>query len=420
MEARWLAVVTVCVWVAGPAPAGSAVLEMTYEEVLEAALSAPGLSRLAARLRTAEAAVLDAGTYPYNPEIEIEGADRDAASGATTDRGVRFAQRLELAGQRRERLAVAEAALTVDREGLARARRELLAEAALTFAEAATRRDLVEVERSDAELARDFASLVERRLEAGAATAVEVALAQAGLARAERGLAVAEGLFRGAQARLAEVTGAAEALVAPVGGLPESNAPTLLDDLVAEAMSSRRDLAAARVGVEMSEARLRLARAERVPDLTVEARASREEDDDLVGLGLAVPLPLFERNQGRIAEAEAAILAAEADLAARELAVRREVAEAHGRLTASLDARRLADRLGVTPLEEGLALLERAFEAGKIGAAELLLYRRELVEGQRRAIEARAQVWEAATALAVATGTAPAGAESLEDEEVEP
>lgn len=422
MTTSWLVAALAFLGAAAPATAEVAAQEMTFHEAMAAAAESPRLARLAADVEAAEAGLVAASTYPYNPVLEVEAADRDGSDGSsTTDRGARVSQRIELAGQRGKRRAAAEADLEAARAAFEQGRVEVLGDVALGFVRAVHRRELLAIEGTEAALARAFASLVERRLDAGSATAVDLALAQAGLARAERGLALAEGAYRGTQARLAERVGRPDAaLVVPVGDLPPLPEPPGLEASVARAIGRRGDLAAADAAVEAAEAQRRLARSLRYPDLTVGARAGREEGDDLVGIGVALPLPLFDRNQGGVAEVEAELSAARSDRAQAELAVRGEVVAAHERFAAALQGRRLTEGLGVTSLEEGLALLERSFEAGKIGSAELLVYRRELVEGRRQAVEALAEAWEAAVELAVAVGGGVPDLDLLGEREVEP
>jgi cobalt-zinc-cadmium efflux system outer membrane protein len=394
---------------------------MTYEEVLAAAGRAPRLALLAAEVGAAEGALAGAETYPHNPVLELEAADRDGAEGSTTDRAAALSQQLEPPGRRGTRREAAEADLTAARATFEQARAEVLGEAARAFAAAVHRRELLGLEETGAELARSFASLVERRLDAGSATAVDLLLARAALARAERGLALARGSYRGARSRLAEAAGLAGLDgVEPAGELPPLEGPPALEEAVARATGLRGDLAAAGASVEAAEARGRLARSLRLPEVTVGVRAGREEGDDVVGVGVALPLPLFHRNQGGVARAEAELAGARAGLAAAGLAVRRQVAEAHARYAAALEARRVTEGPGMTALEEGLQLLERSFEAGKIGAADLLVYRRELLEGRRQALEASAEAWEAAVDLAVALGGGLPGSSGPRPEEVEP
>lgn len=425
MTARQFAVALALMGASALPAAGDTVSQMTYEEALEAARESPRLARLEADVALAEARLVSARTYPYNPDLEVELADRSGREGATTDRGIGISQRLEIAGQRGQRRAAAEAALEAARSSLRQARIEVVGAVANAFAEAAYRRELREIEETEAELARSYAAMVERRLGAGSATAIDLALAQAGLARAERSVALARGADQEARARLAESVGAGgSASVAPAGDLPPLvGPPPALEDVLVLALDVRGDLAAVEARADLAEARRRLARSLRFPDLSVSARAGREEGDDVVGVAIGIPLPLFDRNRGGIQEAEAEIAAARSEAEVVRLAVQREVVAAHGRLATALAAREAAEGLGMTALEEGLGLLERSFEAGKIGSAELLLYRRELVEGRRQAVAAARDAWVAALDLAAATaGRVPdlglAGAAS--DEELDP
>lgn len=415
MTVRRLAVALALVGATALASADDTALQVTFEQALEAARTSPRLARLEADVALAEAALVAARTYPHNPDLEVEVADRAGPAGSTTDRGISIGQRIEIGGQRSERRAAAEAALAAARSSLRQARIELLGAVAQAFVEAAYRRDLLEVEEAEAELARSYSGLVERRLEAGSATAIDLALAQAGLARAERAVAVAKGADQEARARLAEALGArASAPVATVGETPRLEAPPSLDELLSRALDGRGDLAAAEARFEVAEARRRLARALRIPDLSVAARAGREEGDDIVGISFGIPIPLFDRNRGGIAEAEAESVAARSEVEIAKLAVERQVVAAHGRLVSALVAREAAEGLGMTALEEGLDLLQRSFEAGKIGSAELLLYRRELVEGRRQAVAAVRDTWAAALELATATGGGLPGFELAE------
>jgi cobalt-zinc-cadmium efflux system outer membrane protein len=378
---------------------------MTFEEALEAARESPRLARLEADVALAEAALITARTYPHNPDLEVEAAARSGPEGSTTDRGLGISHRIEIAGQRSERRAAADAAVLAARSSLRHARTEVLGAAAQTFVEAAYRQDLLQVEEAEADLARSYSNLVERRLEAGLATAIDLALARAGSARAERAVALAKGADQEARARLTETLGArASVSISPVGEIPPLAAPPSLDEVLSRALDGRGDLAAAEARSQAAEARRRLSRALRIPDLSVAARARREEGDDIVGLSFGIPIRLFDRNQGALAEAEAEVAAARSEVELARLAVEREVVVAYGRFVTALAAREAAEGVGMTALEEGLTLLQRSFETGKIGSAELLLYRRELVEGRRQALAAARDTWAAALELATATG----------------
>jgi len=83
-----------------------------------------------------------------------------------------------------------------------------------------------------------------------------------------------------------------------------------LETLRAEALASRPDVLAKTRALSQKSADLKLARALRVPDVTLGADAEAQGPegpnvDHQVGVGLSIPLPLFNRNQGGILQAEA-------------------------------------------------------------------------------------------------------------------
>lgn len=84
--------------------------------------------------------------------------------------------------------------------------------------------------------------------------------------------------------------------------------------------ADRPDVRAARAEVEAARDRLALAGRERIPDITVTG-GYKDQADGLQGgvIGLSVPIPLLDRNAGRIAEAQADLANAQAraDLVSR-------------------------------------------------------------------------------------------------------
>jgi len=390
---------------AAPLRAQPAPRELTLEAALAGAeANSPELRAGAAAVEEVRGRLLSARTYPYNPTLEAEGADRDGPEGSSTDRGITLSQEIEIAGQRGKRAAAAEAALAAAEARYARRRREVLAGVERAFAGAVLARELLAVARADVELTENLLSLEQRRLDAGAGTRIEVNLARAAAGRAVRRVQEATAGWQEARARLAEAAGLDPAAPpSPVGDLPTSGAALPpLDELVRRALDSRTDLAALRRERERAERRIRLERSLAIPNLEVGAFASSEEGDDLNGLRAGIAIPLFNRNQGGIAESEAESAHAAAEVAAAELAATREVAAAYARYRAAAEAVSALEELVVETLGESLDLLRRAVEAGELSATDVLLLRRELVDGQRERIEAAGELWLAGTDLELA------------------
>ncbi|MDY7091619.1 MAG: TolC family protein [Acidobacteriota bacterium] len=400
--------------------AAQAVPEWTLSKALEIAFeNSPVLRGRQAEQQEVASRVVGARTYPYNPEVSLEFADRSSPAGSATDRGLSISQEFELAGQRSRRIAVADQELAAAEAVLARQGQLLAFHVESAFAEAVMARELLGVATTDADLSREVLAFSQRRLERGAATQIEVNLAQASAGRAERSLRRAQADYASARSRLAEIVGTRpQAPPEPVGDLlvPEAE-PLPLEDLLALAFERRGDLLAAGQREQAAEAAIRLATAEGKPNLVVGGFFEQEEEtDDIVGVAITLSVPLFNRNQGRIAESRATRERSRYDRAALRLAVEQEVVAAFNSLQAAgAAAEHLRDQVLGT-LDENVELLQRSFEAGRIGATEVVTLRREFVASRREYIEALADAWLARIELNLAIGRLSPPQHSLEKE----
>jgi len=123
----------------------------------------------------------------------------------------------------------------------------------------------------------------------------------------------------------------------------EMPTPPPPETLVRMALISRPDLAAFRLGLKAAEAGVRLARAERYEDVFLlyqpftlqDQRPTDQGISTSWALGVTVPLPLFNRNQGNIQRAQLNLVQTRQELAAREQLVVAEVLQAVDRLQAA-------------------------------------------------------------------------------------
>jgi cobalt-zinc-cadmium efflux system outer membrane protein len=381
---------------------------LTLKQALaEAFALSPALNARRAAVDEARGRLVSADTFRFNPELEGAVADRRTPVGSVTDYGFGLSQELEIGGQRGMRADTATARLAAAQAAFLRDRRLLAARVELAFADAVWFRERFRVEERDAELTRRFLDLSQKRLEAGATSQLDVNLARAAHGRALRRVEQARAAAFEARSLLAEAIGLDPSIPPlPAGELPEpSPEPLPLEALVRQAAASRTDLEALRQSRLAAEARLRLAHAERIPNLRLRGFYDREEGTDRIfGGQVAISLPLFNRNQGGIAEARAALERSGHERSAFELTVQREVAAAHARLQAAVATTEQLRGQVMGSLEESLGLLERSFSAGKIGAMELLVFRREFVESERDYVGVLADAWRARIELDLAAG----------------
>ena len=387
---------------------------LTLRQAIEEAFArSPVLQSRRTEVEQAEGRLTTAKIYPFNPAIAVEAARREDGE-ATTDREVRLFQEIQVGGQRRRRVDAATAELDASRTALVREKRLLEARVRAAFVEALRARELREVEAANAELARSLAEVARKRFESGAVAQMEVNLARVQVGRAERDRTLANGAYEVALSALAEVVGLDPSRPPEVDGelALSPRRPSPLDELLATAAENRADLQSFRNATEAARARIELARREAVPNLELEAFYGREDGTDrLLGGGIMMRIPIFNRNQGRIAETRAAHRQAMAETAATEIRIRQEVAASLARYRASAEASANLERQVLGTFDENLRLLQRSFEAGKTGWTDVLVFRREFVDIQRDYIETVTDALLAGIELDLASGVTPTATE---------
>jgi len=392
--------------------AESPTARLTLDQAVSEALAhSPGLRARRAALGEAEGRLLEARTFPFNPEIDLEAGRRHTPTESVTDKSVSLSQELEIGGQRRLRSDEKSAELDAARRQYTREEQLLTADVKAAFALALQARDLLAIERSNTELARSLADVARKRFDAGAAPQMEVNLALAQVGRAERQVHLAEGSYLVARTILAETIALDPTLPPePVGRLEmPPRVPMVVADGLSTALEQRLDLQAFRTTTEAARVRIDRVRRERVPNLTAWGSYSTEEGTDrIVGGGIRLGIPILNRRQGPIAEATASHDRAAAETAALELQVKREVGATLARYNAALEAAASLQAQVMGRLPENLDLLQRSFEAGKISWTEVLVFRREFVDVEREYVATIADVQLAMVELELVTGAAPA------------
>jgi cobalt-zinc-cadmium efflux system outer membrane protein len=150
-----------------------------------------------------------------------------------------------------------------------------------------------------------------------------------------------------------------------------------IEKLRVAALAVRPDIRAKRYTFSQRESDLKLAKAYRIPDVTIGAGyalqgAQGPDNPGQVALNAGIPLPLFNRNQGGIRQAEVSLQSAEADLDKTVNLVENEVEVAYLNL---LQSRRLVEAYFGEVLEDArstFSIVERAYERGGATILDLL------------------------------------------------
>ena len=386
---------------------------ITLERALDLALeNAPGVGAADADVRVAEAQRRTAGLRP-NPSVSVEvenvigSGDYAGARGAEVTAGLSLP--LEMGGKRSARIAVADRQTARARLGIAVARADLRLRVTQAYNDGVATDRRVGVARDQLRIAEEGMRAASVRVRAGRASPLEEQRADVARINARAALAQAERNAVLARVNLARLIGQAPNSletawfdrVGGIGPLLPANADGTLALAVAEA------------DVSTANAQVRLARSQRVPDLTLSAGARRLEatNDVAAVFGVSVPFPLF--NSGRanldaaraqkdqaeslrrvaLLDAQQAIAGAENDLANAEANARTATCPA---LAAAQDAARIA-RIG--------------YHEGKFGQLDLLEAERTLAQTRVAAIDAVSAYHDAKARLERLTAPAPTDTE---------
>lgn len=250
--------------------------------------------------------------------------------------------------------------------------------------------------RRQLEARQSLAHLVERRFEAGAASAPELGRERMARDRARLAVDAAQRDGAAARARLAQAIGvplralhgvaiSLDAFDAPVPGAPEVSAGALRE----RALTRRADVQALLAEYAAAQSALQLELARRWPDLRLGPGYTYDQGDHKYSIALGGELPLFNRNQGPIAVAEARREEVAARFNALQARIAGAIDAAAAGLRAAARARASADALVAEARrrEDGL---RRAFDAGRLGRPALVAAQVELGAARISDLDARA------------------------------
>jgi cobalt-zinc-cadmium efflux system outer membrane protein len=392
-----------------PGPSASGVLTEA-QAVTRALTRAPFDELLNQRIAVAQSAVARAGTLP-NPGFDVERDRVGEPLGTATDTKYRLSQRFDIAGRRALARDAAEQRVVATRSDAAASRLALTADVRRAFAEALLRA-----------AERDALMQWDRRLDRAAATVRELRrmgeasgydlrrIEQERIAARARTMA-AEAEYARAWERVLGVIGAVPGAGAlrPVGPLLPPAAP--LPQGIETAVAARPDLRSLAVRADAFDREREAARRGWIPDvtLTVGARdiSGPEQSGNGLILGVALPIPVFDRNQPELqrADAEARALRAE-----RELLLQATLADLRGRqqqaegLRAAAVAFRAESAAGATELAR---IAETAYRGGETGILQLVDAYRTVLEAETTALELEHRARVARIELDAALGALP-------------
>jgi cobalt-zinc-cadmium efflux system outer membrane protein len=381
-------------------------LRVGYAEVLSLARSrSPEAVTAERRIEVTRSAVVAARPWlQENPSVGFVAGPRFRTSDRVTDVYVTLGVPLEVYGVRGLRLDAAGGAVARDqalRDDAARRATVAALDAYYRALHAAALRGAAEMQLG---IATDIRRVAEARRSAGEAGDLDLLAAQVELARSRRAVLAASVDVTVAEAALRFALGLdASPSLAVAGTLDDARSRYSPSDTPV-VVELRSDLHAAELALVAARAEVALEERRRLPVPALQLSYQREEGADVYLAGLTLPLPLFQRNQGPVAEAHArlGLLAAEREFLRRRVTT--EIATARSRLDAAQEGLRLLEADALPNLGTTVRLVQRAYELGQADLTRVLTVRGQAAETRREHLDALLEVALAGVALDAARG----------------
>ncbi len=314
-----------------------------------------------------------------NPTLGLQAENIGVTGDETLQVTFALAQTFELGGDRAARRAVASADFTLANSDVDLGRLRVIAAVQARFTSAIAAQESARLAAESIELAERVRWVTSEQVEAGDRSPVDLTRAEVAVAAAEAKAARTEAVRRAAFSALAALW----------NDVPDFRAvePIVVDLSVPpfEALSDRlaANPALARFAAERArrEAVIRVERAQRIPNVTISA-GYRQFFDPSAGafvVGVALPLPVFDRNGGNVAAARARLAAVDAEREAFLVEAQIMLAEAYGELTAAAAESEILRTEALPRAEDVTDRIEEGYREGKFELLDVLDARRTLV-----------------------------------------
>lgn len=354
---------------------------LTFEQVYEiAARDNLQINAVRRRRAVAEAGVTIAGQRP-NPEFIA------AYTRSEPRANFSVSQPVELGGKRARRLDVARSEVRLTELELDAALRTLRRDVRVAYFNLALSHSNAGLGEQAVEQAETLAKIAQARFEAGDIAQFEVLQANLAVSRAQNELARLQNTERVSRAALNLLLNRQPDASLDVSDSMFAARPPITTSLLIErALSQNVELQTAEQQIVTERSRLRLARAQRIPDLLLEPGIEAIDPSFSNNYGfkmqVTVPLPIFNRGRGEIARSNALV----EQLTAERDAARQRISSTIGQTALRLDsARQQVEFYETKLLPDAERIRTLAVEAYREGQTGIL----PVTDAQRNAREVR-------------------------------
>jgi outer membrane protein, heavy metal efflux system len=382
---------------------------LSLDEAIERALNNnPSLKSKEAEVQITKESIQTAGAR-QNPFLEgIESVAEQTYSG-----GINYT--FELGGKRRKRIKVAEKQSLAAQKDYEFDRQELISNVRNLYSKLIVNEEKLKAKELALKLSDQLVTVTKKRYEAGAVPAIDIKVSEQSKLKSQSEILELQKAFYQNKVNLNILLALEpDSEWCPndsIGNL--SNIKQLKDKgiLVQTAINKRADLQKLYYDLQAAEAQLKLAQANRIPNLqenfAVVTSNAQSADGTVLRTNIRtdtiIELPAFNRQQGPIAEAKAKIDKLHYDQLALKNQIAGELATAYKNLQLSQDKLKLAEK-SLKSAEEIAQLIEKGYQAGRMDIMQVILTRQSYKEVQNEYFNAFLELQDSISNLEKAVG----------------
>lgn len=369
----------------------SIAMELSIDEAVDYAMKNNlDLKSKREELNIARGNLTTALTYPFNPEISLEGrgllsSGEDVKNrygfGEKNEYTLYLSQTFETGGQRGLRKDIASKNIELAQVETADMERLLSMEVKREFYNLAFLEEKLKLSDTFIELNRKLLDVAEKRFRSGDAPKMDVNLARVELKSKENERIGVMGLISVSKARLNRLLGLppdTEIVIKEEVKYQPLLKDMSLKGLKETAMKNRPDFMAAEIRERIAVGEISLARAEVSPDVRVSLLYNRDYDKEAYGAGVSIPIPVINRNRGQIESLTAQKIRINRERESLKLVIEKEIESAYLRLDSAKRSVELFENEILPQLRENVDSLKRAYDAGRIGIYAVTLEQQKL------------------------------------------
>jgi outer membrane protein, heavy metal efflux system len=364
----------------------------------------------------------------YSPALEAASIEVDAKRAETVQAGLRpnpvitgdvqnvgqdvqettleLSQVILLGGKRLKRLRTAELDVGVAEWDYEAVRLRVASSTAEDFVDVLGSQRRIQILGELQGVARQLKKAVSERVDAGTVSAVDLKRTEIEVIRAQSQLSQERSLLGVLRRRLANNWGARSADFEYVKGNFTTGTRLPSADQLSAFLSSNPDVARWTTEMMQREAVLRLEKSKRIPDLTIGAGARNVKDADETGalVGLSIPLPVFDRNQGNIAAAQTRVFKARRETMAARIDVNSQLLETYGDLVVASQKLEALQKQILPAAQEVYADTNTGYVSGEFDLLSVLDSQRTLFATRLEIVNAQADFQKAKVRIEVLIG----------------